>query len=62
MNGCQENKPGLRALERSKASRNLRREGSAPETLACYSTFTLDGALARSKGSRKASHRMPSID
>ena len=46
-----ESKPGLRALERSKASRNLRREESTSETLACYSTFTLGRALAYCKGS-----------
>ena len=52
---------GLGALLRSKANSNLIREGSTSETLACYSTFTLDGALAFRKGSRKARHRMPFI-
>jgi hypothetical protein len=39
---------GLRAWSRSKANRNLRREESTPETLACYSTSKLGGALAKS--------------
>jgi hypothetical protein len=42
---------GLGALLRSKANSNLRREESTPETLACYSTSTLGGALVKSKGS-----------
>jgi hypothetical protein len=51
MNLSPVNEFGLRALERSKANRNLGREESTPETLACYSTSTLGGALAVSKGS-----------
>jgi hypothetical protein len=44
-------KNGLGALLRSKANPNLGREEPTQETLACYSTSTLGGALAKSKGS-----------